>query len=387
MGDDAKIKVKIFHCADLHLDSPFSLSGPAQAEQRKIELRSAFTSAMMVAKQEKVELFFISGDLFDSEYATRDTAELLINEFNSFPECRFFISPGNHDPYNDVSPYKTVAFPPNAHIFGETKEKVEIPELGVNVYGVGFTSAVYMSSPAAGYGQLDKSKINILVCHGDTASPLSPNGPITKAEIAQSGFDYIALGHIHAPSGVCREGDTYYAYPGCLEGRSFDEPGYHGALMGVVEKGGVNLKMIRFSKRRYETLQVDVTDCPGKSAVIDTIRGKIRPYGNDTAIRVVVTGTVPEPYIISPAEIGRGYEYPFRIEIIDSTVPSIDFTKLERDTTLKGVFYSKMTSRLAKCSPGSDEYAKLLVALKYGVSALYDRNIIDFGGEDGNGNE
>ncbi|MFA7186044.1 MAG: metallophosphoesterase [Victivallales bacterium] len=381
---EAETKIKIFHCADLHLDSPFSLSTPAQAEQRKIELRSAFTSAIMVAKQEKVELFFISGDLFDSEYVTRDTAELLISEFNSFPDCRFFISPGNHDPYNDISPYKTVAFPQNVHIFGGIKEKVEIPELNVNVYGVGFTSMTYMSSPAVGYGQLDKSKINILVCHGDMTSPLSSNGPVTKAEIAQSGFDYIALGHIHAPSGVCKEGGTYYAYPGCLEGRSFDEPGYHGALIGTVSKGEVNLKSMRFSKRRYETIRVDVTDVYGKSAIIETIRGIIRPYGNDTAIRVIMTGTVPEPLIITPAEIGKGYEYPFRIEIIDSTVPSIDFTKLERDTTLKGVFYSKMTDRLSKCVPGGDDYAKLLMALKYGISALYDRNIIDFGGGEGN---
>ena len=34
--------------------------------------------------------------------------------------------------------------------------------------------------------------------------------------------------------------------------------------------------------------------------------------------------------------------------------------------------------------PGSDEYNKTLMALRYGISALYDRNIIDFGGGEGN---
>lgn len=376
-------KIRIFHCADLHLDSPFSLSTPDQAEQRRIELRSAFDSAVMVAKQEKIQLFFISGDLFDSEYITRDTAEFIISEFNSFPDCRFFITPGNHDPYNDISPYKNMPFPSNVHIFTE-KEKVEIPELNTDVYGMGFTSLSYMSSPVAGYGMPDKSKINILVTHGDTSSPLSTYGPVTKSEIAQSGFDYIALGHIHSPSGILQEGNTCYAYPGCLEGRSFDEPGYHGAYMGTIGKGEVNLKFIRFSKRRYETVTVDVTGLYGKSAIIETIRGTIRPFGNDTAVRIILTGTVSEPYIITPSEIGKSYEYPFRIEVVDSTVPSIDFTKLETDTTLKGVFYTKMTKRLSKCTPGSDEYNKTLMALRYGISALYDRNIIDFGGGEGN---
>ena len=374
--------VRIFHCADLHLDSPFSLSSPAKADQRRIELRSAFTSALMIAKQQQTQLFFISGDLFDSEYVTRDTAELIVSELGAFPSCRFFISPGNHDPINDVSPYKTVPFPENVHIFGPSKEKVSIPELNVNVYGFGFGSASYMSCPVAGYGNLDPDAVNILVVHGDTSSPLSKYGPVTKNDIALSGFDYIALGHIHAPTGVLREGNTFYAYPGCLEGRSFDEPGYHGALAGTIEKGNVDLKFIRFSKRRYETTSVDVTGAATKQAAIEIIRSKIRSYGNDTIIRVNVTGTVPEPYLIRPSEIGKGYEYPCKIELIDSTVPEIDLTSLEKDTTLKGVFYKKMLDRLAAVPPESEEYATLLAALKYGLSALYDRSITDIEGED-----
>lgn len=374
--------VRIFHCADLHLDSPFSLSSPAKADQRRIELRSAFTSALMIAKQQQTQLFFISGDLFDSEYVTRDTAELIVSELGAFPSCRFFIAPGNHDPINDVSPYKTVPFPENVHIFGPSKEKISIPELNVNVYGFGFASASYMSSPVVGYGNLDPDAVNILVVHGDTSSPLSKYGPVTKSEIALSGFDYIALGHIHAPSGVLKEGGTFYAYPGCLEGRSFDEPGYHGALAGTVEKGNVDLKFIRFSKRRYETTSVDVTGAATKQAAIEIIRSKIRSYGNDTIIRVNVTGTVPEPYLIRPSEIGKGYEYPCKIELMDSTVPEIDLTSLEKDTTLKGVFYKKMLDRLAAVPPESEEYATLLAALKYGLSALYDRSITDIEGED-----
>jgi len=376
------MSVRVFHCADLHLDSPFSLSSPAAADQRRIELRSAFTSALMIAKQNKTQLFFISGDLFDSEYVTRDTAELIVGELAAFSECRFFISPGNHDPINDVSPYKTVKFPENVHIFGPSKEKVALPELGVNVYGVGFNSASYMSSPVVGYGALDRDCINILVCHGDTSSPLSRYGPVTANEIASSGFDYIALGHIHAFSGVKKEGDTFYAYPGCLEGRSFDEPGYHGALMGTIGKGEADLKFYRFSKRRYESVTVDVSGASTKQAAIDIIRSTVRPYGNDTIIRVNVTGSVPEPYLIRPAEIGKGYEYPCKIELTDSTVPEIDLTSLEKDTTLKGVFYNRMLSRLSAAAPGSEEYSLLLLALKYGIAALSDRDISDLEAQD-----
>lgn len=375
--------VKILHCADIHLDSPFSLSSPSQAERRRIEMRSAFTSAVMYARHNGAQLFLISGDLFDGRYVTKDTTELLISEFNSLPDCRFFISPGNHDPINDISVYTNLPFPKNVHIFGEQKEKVELPELGVDVYGVGFTSDFCLSSPVVGYGQLNPDRINILVCHGEVGVPGSKDGPISKNEIAASGFDYIALGHIHKPSGLLKEGNTYYCYPGCLEGRGFDELGYRGAMFGTVYRGEIDLKAVQFSKKRYEITTVDISGINNKSLAIDEIRKKIKEYINDTALRIILTGEVGEGFVISPAEIGQGYEYPYYIEIIDRTVPIINMTELENDTTLKGVFYNKMKDRLAACKPESDEYQIVLTALKYGISALQDRGFIDF--EEGTG--
>ena len=53
--------------------------------------------------------------------------------------------------------------------------------------------------------------------------PDSGYGPISPGDIAASRLDYLALGHIHQASGLQREGSTYWAYPGCPEGRGFDE--------------------------------------------------------------------------------------------------------------------------------------------------------------------
>ena len=63
------MSVKIFHCADLHLDTPFSLS-PMKAEKRNSELRIAFSNAINYAKDREADLFFIAGDLFDGRYVT-----------------------------------------------------------------------------------------------------------------------------------------------------------------------------------------------------------------------------------------------------------------------------------------------------------------------------
>lgn len=374
--------VRIFHCADIHLDSPFSLVNPKEAERRRTELRAAFTSALFFAKQQKIELFFISGDLFDCDYVTRDTKEMLVSEFAKLPDCRFFISPGNHDPYNDASPYKTITFPSNVHIFSEKKDCVELPELGVDVYGVGFGSSIYKTSPVAGYTIQNPDRVNILVCHGDTTNPLSTSGPITKNEIAASGFDYIALGHIHKPSGVLSENGVFYAYPGCIEGRSFDETGYKGALFGVIEKGVVELRQQIFSKRRYEITTIDLDGIGEKMLALEQIRLKIRSFTDDTALRIILEGRVTEGFIIAENEIGRGREYPYYIEIKDKTVVAPNFSELEKSSTLKGVFYRSMIEYMEKCVPSSEEYYTALQALKYGLCALDDRNVIDFTGAD-----
>lgn len=372
--------LKIFHCADIHLDSPFSLFSSREAESRRTELRAAFTSALMFAREQKTDLFLISGDLFDGEYVTKDTLELLRREFKKSPEMRFFIAPGNHDPLGSASPYNNAGFPENVHIFGGERECVRIDELNADIYGVGFTSQTMETSPVAGWTGLDPRRINILVCHGDMSNSHSTTAPITRADIAESGFDYIALGHIHKGTGVLTENGVAYAYPGCIEGRGFDEQGEKGALFGAVDKCRAELKFRRFSNRRYESIEVDISNSADKAEVLERIRKAIRIYVDDTALRLTLLGEVKEAFVIAPDEIGVGREYPYYIELIDKTHIAPDMGELEGSNTLKGVFYRNISARLNGLDPASEEYNTLSLALKYGLAALDGRSVADYGG-------
>ena len=107
--------IKILHCADIHLDSPFSLSDVKKANTRRALQRGTFTSIMLYARTEKVDLMLLPGDIFDTEYVTRDTASLLVKEFEQASGCRFVIAPGNHDPFSENSPYAKLKFPQNVY--------------------------------------------------------------------------------------------------------------------------------------------------------------------------------------------------------------------------------------------------------------------------------
>lgn len=374
--------IKVFHCADIHLDSAFSLFSPRESEKRRNELRAAFTSALMFAREMKADIFLISGDLFDSEFVTGDTRDMLIREFAKNRDMRIFISPGNHDPFTADSLYQTAEFPENVHVFGGERECVRLDDLNTDVYGFGFTSKNHLSSPVAGWKIENKDRINILVCHGDMTNPSSVTGPVTKKDIADSGFDYIALGHIHKNSGLQQEGGVYYSYPGCIEGRGFDETGYKGAMYGVVAKGEAKMQFRRFSKSRYEWAEADISSALDKSHALDIIRNAIRPFSDDTALRLTLTGETENAFVILPNEIGVGCEYPYFIEIFDKTYLKPNLSELEQSNTLKGVFCRKIMEKLRETSEDSEEYRVLSLALKYGIAALEERNVVDYGGGD-----
>ncbi len=372
--------IKILHCADIHLDSAFALEIASKAEVRRSELRGTFTSLIYYAKTNAVDIVLIAGDLFDREFVTKDTISLILREFASVPSCRFVIAPGNHDPYNEGGVYAKVKFPDNVYIFKKSEiDYFDFEDINTRVYGYAFTEPSMTVSPFAGVEVADnRCRINLLCAHGDTASAVSQYCPISKSDIRGSGVDYIALGHIHNSEGISREGDTYYGYSGCLEGRDFGECGYKGAIYAELEKNGTELKAdfkgLRFSKRRYESISVDISGCCDLGDAASRLRSAIAgKFGEDTSLRVELTGNVSAELASTGALSEMLSDMLFYLEISDSTLPLYDYEKLKKDPTLKGAFFRCMLPRLENGT--AKERAVAARALRCGLAALEGRDI------------
>lgn len=363
--------IRVLHCADLHLDTPFTLLSLREGERRRTELRSDLSSIMLLIRKAEVQVCLMSGDLFDGARMTKETRALLEREFASCPDCRFFISPGNHDPLDACSPYRTLRLPENVHVFGAAKERVELKELGADVYGFAFDGKSERQNPLTGYPFRNPERINLLCCHGElNGGAGSENGPFAERDLGACGFDYVALGHIHKGTGLQCENGVYWAYPGCIEGRGFDETGPKGVLLGNIGKGEADMRFVRICKRRYEIADCDVSGC-GRREALERVRALARSFGGDTALRVRLTGTVKEPFLFLPEEVGEPPEYPYSVGFSDRTLLEPDFTELEKSSTLKGVFYRLMKEKIA--SGEADEQA-----LRYGLLALDGGNVADY---------
>lgn len=348
--------IKIIHGADFHLDSPFSGLTPERAAQRRGEQRELLDALARLALEKRADLVLLSGDLLDSEHVYRETAQALRSALCSLP-CPVFIAPGNHDFYGPRSVWSALDWPDNVHIF-DAPEWVDLP--GCSLWGRAFTDAHQEACPLEGLSIPDDGKLHIACLHGDVGGT-GGYGPISVMDIAASGLDYLALGHVHQGSGLQRAGNTFWAYPGCPEGRGFDELGDKGVLYVEAEPGNVTARFIPLAKRRYEIVSVDIT---GAADALSAVRSALPNHPENLICRLVLTGEGPSPDLaaldraLSPAFYG--------LTLIDRTRLPRSLWERRGEDALTGLFLRAMWD---KCQTRPDDPVCQLAA-RYGLAAL-----------------
>ena len=353
--------LKIIHGADFHLDSPFSGLTPEQAARRREEQRELLDRLARLARDKGSDLVLLAGDLLDSQRCYRETAQALARALGDIP-CPVFIAPGNHDFYAPQSVYATLDWPDNVHIFRDPDmERVDLPGLNCAVYGRAFTAPHQESAPLWGFRADRREGVLQLMClHGDL-TPQSRYAPLLPEDIAASGLDYLALGHIHQGTGLRREGDVFWAYPGWPEGRGFDELGEKGVLYVEAEPGNVTARFVPLCRRRYEILTVDVT---GGSSALAAVNAALPENTQEDVYRLTLTGEGPAPDLaaLEAALAPRFYG----LTLVDRTrLPQNLWARREEDT-LTGLFLRAMWD---KCQAAPDDQTCQL-AVRFGLAAL-----------------
>ena len=187
--------LKVLHGADFHLDSPFSGLKPDAAARRRGEQRELLARLTDLAREREADLVLLSGDLLDGDLVFRETVQVLARALGEIP-CPVFLAPGNHDWYGPQSPYAALEWPGNVHLFpGPELGAVRLPELGCTVWGAAFCAPRQSASPLRGF-HAPAEGVQLAVLHGEVAAQ-GDYGPISEEDIAASGLDYLALGHVH----------------------------------------------------------------------------------------------------------------------------------------------------------------------------------------------
>lgn len=367
--------LKILHTGDFHIGAMRSFLGSTPGMGRA-EIKNTFFKILDICKSESVDFLLIAGDLFDTPFPDADTVSEITHAMSQIPDTIIAISPGNHDCACPGSVYLSHTFPENVVIFTSFAEHFDFPEKNTRLYGAAFTDRFEKLSLLSGATDISTDMINLCVLHGDVVSSLSESvyNPITADAIKNSGFDYLALGHIHKRSDIQRCGNTFYSYCGCPDGKGFDEDGSRGAYLGTVNKGFCNMEYIELSSRKYLFEKTDVSGCENSleisSRIITEIKQKYpQDFGNNL-YRISLTGTLDADFSpnITQIESLLGQELLY-VRITDNTEADFsDITKIAEESSLRGIFVQKMLE-MAKSSGGEDHEA-YNKALKLGLKAF-----------------
>ena len=216
--------LKITHTSDVHLTD----------EADGIKVREAFSQVVDTVLETDSDLFLIAGDLFDHNEIRRKTVDFVYEQLARV-SCPTVIIVGNHDVWDERSIIKRMDFrkagPHVTLLDTAAGTQVTFPELHATVWGRCMLDHDRSNKPMAGAPPRQGDLWHIGMAHGlyDDEPDTDRSSLITPQEIAASGFDYLALGHVHAHRQM-RHGETLACYPGVAA-----------AHMGTIRDGCVAL--------------------------------------------------------------------------------------------------------------------------------------------------
>jgi exonuclease SbcD len=377
--------IRLLHTADVHLGARHKDLGDVAAAQRERQF-AAFQATVNLALDEKVDLFLIAGDLFDSNTQPRRSVERVAAELKrlALASIRTVILPGTHDVYDRASIYRAYDMAALAGVTADSQlivvltpdqPEVDLPTLDLTVFGRPFSTKRAPHSPLAGFraGEGDKRTWRVGLVHGSLLIPDKTDHDevvFTSDEVARSGFDYLALGHWHSGK-QGRAGRVIYAYAGAPEPVAIDQDRAGKVLLVTLDKGAngaktVNVESRQVGRTRFEKLDIDAAAVATQPALIDRMRKKADP---DLVLDVRITGVHPDELDLDLDEIESTLAPHFlKIRLRDASTPALSEGTLPPPDTILGAYIRNVEAKIAELEAAERavEAAELRDALRLG---------------------
>jgi DNA repair exonuclease SbcCD nuclease subunit len=193
----------------------------------------------------------------------------------------------------------TLTWPDNVHIFAvERPETVVLDGCGAALHGQGFARESELRDLASGYPAAVPGYFNVGILHTSlTGHPEHDTYAATSLDVLlQRGYDYWALGHIHARSVPPLHDRPYIAFAGNLQGRHVRELGAKGCLLASVEHGELTeVAFVETDVVRWHAVDVTLSRAADRAELLAAVRHELAAChaasaGRMAAVRVVLRG-------------------------------------------------------------------------------------------------
>ena len=346
--------MKIIHTADVHLGACPDPGSPWSGE-RKDAVWNTWKALIERVRAERADLLVVSGDLFHRQPLVRELKEINYL-FSTIPDTAVILTAGNHDYIRKDSCYPD--FPWNRNVIGlwdRECRRVSVPGKNICVYGCSYHEREVTENLYRGIRPEGRESCHILLVHGGDEK----HSPVNMAELAEAGFDYVALGHIHRPRILVQD---KMAYCGALEPLDRNDTGPHGFMEIRCEAGRTKAEFIPFASCSYLDVNLEVNENTTQAELEEMARGAMEKAGRRNLFRLILTGFRD---IHTEFSDGRLEQLGRVTEVEDHTRPACDFSELSR------IYAGSLIGEYVDCFAGSDDPVKQK-ALYYGVEALLE---------------
>ena len=355
--------LRLLHTADVHLGARHADLADAAAAQRERQF-AAFSASVDLALVEKVDLFLIAGDLFDSNTQPRRSVERVAGELARLAKGRIrtVIIPGTHDVFDRSSVYRAYDMaalagtrPAEELVIVLTPERpwIHFAAIDAVVHGPVFETKRAPHSPLRGLAAVETPPATwrIGLLHAAIAIPGRTDRDevvITTDEIAASGLDYLALGHWHSAR-TAKAGEVTYAYSGAPEPVAVDQDRAGKVLLVTLDESGgrpsVAVEERSVGKTTFERLELDAAAIESQPALVARLMAMANP---DMVLDVRLIGVRRDDLDLEPAEVESALRGKFlRARVRDLSRPALSEGPLPPAETISGAFIRNVEGRIA----------------------------------------
>jgi DNA repair exonuclease SbcCD nuclease subunit len=366
--------LRLLHTADVHLGARHADLGEAASAQRERQF-AAFRASVDLAIAERVDLFLVAGDLFDSNVQPRRSVERVAAELARLAEARIraVLIPGTHDVYDRSSVYRAYDLPALAGVrpaedmvvvLTPTRPWVHLPALDAVVHGPVFATKRAPHSPLRDLAavQTPPATWKLGLLHASIAIPGRTEHDevvVTVDEIAASGLDYLALGHWHSAQ-VAKAKSVTYAYAGAPEPVAVDQDRGGKVLLVTLEEADGRRKVAIdervVGRTSFQHLDLDAATVRSQPALVEKLLAMADP---DLVLDVRLIGVRPDELDASPVEIEDALRGSFlRVRVRDASLPALTEGALPPAETIAGAFIRNVEGRIADLEASGDDPAQ-----------------------------
>ena len=260
--------MKFIHTADWQLGmTRHFLSGEAQPRFSGARL-DAVRRIGELAVEEGCEFVVVCGDVFENNQIDRQVLVRTLDVMASTPQVTFYLLPGNHDPLDAASIYRSGRFrehkPENVVVL-ENSQPVPVAD-GIELVAAPWTSKrplCDLVDQACALGEPTQA-LRIVAGHGalDTRSPDADNPALIalarlEERIEAGEIHYVALGDRHSTTNEGTSGRVWYS--GAPEPTRYDEIEPGNVLVVELDRGPVRVESRRVGTWVFRSSARDLT--------------------------------------------------------------------------------------------------------------------------------